>query len=72
MEAVEKAILVIGGGITGMTSALEAAKAGYQVYLVEKEPQLGGWANKFHKVFTAKPPYDSIVGFADPGKDSCS
>ena len=47
MEASEKGILVIGGGMTGMTAAVEAAAAGYQVYLVEKEPQLGGWANKF-------------------------
>lgn len=60
-EGTEKAILVIGGGITGMTAALEAAKAGSQVYLVEKEPQLGGWANKFHKVFTGQAPYDSIT-----------
>lgn len=61
LEGREKAILVIGGGITGLTAALEAAAAGYQVYLVEKEPQLGGWADKFHKVFSGKPPYDEIV-----------
>jgi quinone-modifying oxidoreductase, subunit QmoB len=61
MEAVDKGILVIGGGVTGMTAALEAAAAGYQVYLVEKEPQLGGWANKFHKVFTGTAPYDEIA-----------
>ncbi len=52
--------LVIGGGVTGMTAALEAAAAGYQVYLVEKDPQLGGWANKFHKVFTGTAPYEDI------------
>ena len=61
IEPVEKAILVIGGGMTGMTAALEASAAGYQVYVVEKETQLGGWANRFHKVFTGKPPYDEIV-----------
>ena len=61
MEPVDKSILVIGGGMTGMTAAIEAARAGYQVYLVEKETQLGGWANRFHKVFTGKPPYDEIV-----------
>lgn len=61
IEPVEKSILVIGGGMTGLTAALEAAAAGYQVYLVEKEAQLGGWANRFHKVFTGKPPYDVIV-----------
>ncbi|MBM3302275.1 MAG: CoB--CoM heterodisulfide reductase iron-sulfur subunit A family protein, partial [Deltaproteobacteria bacterium] len=60
IQEIERAILVIGGGITGMTAALEAAAAGYQVYLVEKEGRLGGWANNFHKVFTGKPPYDEI------------
>lgn len=42
-------ILVVGGGISGMTAALESAKAGYKVVLVEKEPQLGGFANKLYK-----------------------
>lgn len=37
-------VLVIGGGTAGMTSALEAAAGGFQVYLVEKADQLGGWA----------------------------
>ncbi len=61
LEAQEKGILVIGGGFTGLTAALEAAKAGYKVYLVEKENQLGGWATKYSKVFTGKPPYDQLV-----------
>ncbi|MDQ7783877.1 MAG: FAD-dependent oxidoreductase [Desulfomonilaceae bacterium] len=61
MEEVEKSILVIGGGMTGLTAALDAAAANYQVYLVEKEARLGGWANNFHKVFTGKPPYGRIV-----------
>jgi quinone-modifying oxidoreductase subunit QmoB len=60
-EEIDKSILVIGGGITGLSAALGAAKAGYQVYLVEKDPQLGGWAAKFSKVFTGKPPYGEIV-----------
>lgn len=59
-EETDKSVLVIGGGISGMTAALEAARADYQVYLVEKEQRLGGWANCFHKVFTGKPPYDEI------------
>ncbi|MFZ5996359.1 MAG: FAD-dependent oxidoreductase [Nitrospirota bacterium] len=45
----DKTILVIGGGITGMTSALKAADAGYKVVLVEKEAQLGGFLNKLYK-----------------------
>ncbi len=42
-------ILVIGGGIAGMTAALSAAGAGQQVVLVEKEAQLGGFVNKLYK-----------------------
>lgn len=49
LENLSKTLLVIGGGITGMTAALESAKAGYQVVLVEKEAQLGGFANKLYK-----------------------
>ncbi len=49
LENLCSTILVVGGGITGMTAALEAAKTGYQVVLVEKEPQLGGFANKLYK-----------------------
>jgi quinone-modifying oxidoreductase subunit QmoB len=60
-EANDKAVLVIGGGVTGLSAALGAAKAGTQVYLVEKEAQLGGWAAKFPKVFTGQPPYDELV-----------
>ncbi|MEN3184790.1 MAG: FAD-dependent oxidoreductase, partial [Atribacterota bacterium] len=41
---VEKAVLVIGGGLAGMTAALEAAKQGLTVYLVEREEDLGGQA----------------------------
>lgn len=67
-EATEKSILVIGGGITGITAALGAANAGYQVFLVEKEASLGGWAAKFPKVFTGKPPYDDIVDSPIPEK----
>ena len=37
-----KSILVVGGGISGITAAVEAAEVGYNVYLVEKNPYLGG------------------------------
>ncbi|MCJ7666791.1 MAG: FAD-dependent oxidoreductase, partial [Anaerolineae bacterium] len=39
---VTSAALVIGGGVAGMQAALDIANAGFQVYLVEKEPHLGG------------------------------
>ena len=35
-------ILVVGGGISGITAAVEAAETGYEVILIEKEPSLGG------------------------------
>jgi heterodisulfide reductase subunit A-like polyferredoxin len=40
--AVTRAALVIGGGLAGMTAALNLANQGYHVALVEKEPELGG------------------------------
>ena len=39
-------ILVVGGGVSGMTAAIEVAEAGYDVVLVEKSGALGGWAAK--------------------------
>jgi len=52
-----KTILVIGGGVTGLTASLEAAKAGYKVYLVEKEPELGGFARRLYKQVSRTYPY---------------
>ncbi len=42
-------ILIVGGGVSGMTAALEAAAAGFHCHIVEKEGQLGGWAARWHK-----------------------
>ena len=42
MVATNQTILVVGGGISGMTAAIEAAECGKQVVLVEKSPTLGG------------------------------
>ena len=46
-----KGILVIGGGMAGMTTALEAAEAGIDVVLVEKEPYLGGRVARMNQYF---------------------
>ncbi|MFV1951322.1 MAG: FAD-dependent oxidoreductase [Nitrospinota bacterium] len=59
-EEMAKSVLVVGGGITGMTSALESAKAGYQVVLVEKTPKLGGFMAKLYKQFPKRPPYHDL------------
>ncbi|UCE88446.1 MAG: FAD-dependent oxidoreductase [Pseudomonadota bacterium] len=53
----ENHILVVGGGISGMTAALEASKAGYPVSIVEKGAQLGGNAANFYKRIAEKSPY---------------
>ncbi len=46
--SVIKKALVVGGGIAGMTSALSIANQGYEVYLVEKEKELGGMARRLY------------------------
>ena len=48
---VEPAALVIGGGIAGIQSALDLADAGQKVYMVEREPSIGGNMAKLNKVF---------------------
>ena len=62
-----RTLLVVGGGLTGMTAALEASKTGYPVVLVEKSGQLGGWAAKLWKRIPAHEPFKAPAdtGIAD-------
>jgi quinone-modifying oxidoreductase subunit QmoB len=64
---VDKTVLVVGGGVSGMTAALEAARAGYPVVLVEKEERLGGWMAKQWKRYPVHAPYRELeeVGLDD-------
>jgi len=48
---VTDAALVIGGGVAGIQAALDLADAGHQVYLVEKEPSIGGIMAQLDKTF---------------------
>ncbi len=48
---VEKAALVIGGGVTGIQAALDLADGGHRVYLVEKEASIGGLMAKLDKTY---------------------
>ncbi len=48
---VNKSILVVGGGISGLTAAVEAAEVGLDVYLVEKNPYLGGRVAQINQYF---------------------
>ena len=49
--ATNQTILVVGGGISGLTAALEAAECGKQVILLEKSPSVGGRVGQLHKYF---------------------
>ncbi|MBC7359297.1 MAG: FAD-dependent oxidoreductase [Desulfacinum sp.] len=62
-ENLSKRILVVGGGLTGLTAAREAAAAGYQVVLVEKSDQLGGYARNVVKLPPMAPPYEQPQEF---------
>lgn len=61
LDQLSRKILVIGGGVTGMSAAIEAAKAGYEVDLVEKEAHLGGYGAKIRKQLPAGEPYDELM-----------
>jgi quinone-modifying oxidoreductase subunit QmoB len=61
LDAFTNKILVIGGGVTGMAAALDAAKAGYPVTIVEKENTLGGFAAKMRKQMPVSEPYDGLI-----------
>jgi quinone-modifying oxidoreductase subunit QmoA len=49
--ATNETILVVGGGISGLTAALEAAECGKQVLLIEKAPTVGGRVGQLYKYF---------------------
>ncbi|HLF26536.1 MAG TPA: CoB--CoM heterodisulfide reductase iron-sulfur subunit A family protein [Anaerolineae bacterium] len=48
---IHPATLVVGGGIAGIQAALEIADAGHPVYVVEREPSIGGHMAQFDKTF---------------------
>jgi quinone-modifying oxidoreductase subunit QmoB len=61
LEDLSKTIMVVGGGMAGLTAASEAAAAGYDVVLVEKEAELGGWGARLHKSTPSDVPFDALV-----------
>jgi len=52
--------LVIGGGLSGMTAALELAKQGFEVHLVEKEKELGGHLRHIHSLLGSEDPQERL------------
>jgi heterodisulfide reductase subunit A2 len=51
VTAMTGSVMVVGGGIAGMQAALDLADSGYYVYLVEKEPSIGGVMAQLDKTF---------------------
>jgi len=45
------AVMVVGGGISGMQASLDLADSGYYVYLLEKSPAIGGVMSQLDKTF---------------------
>ena len=62
-ENLSKKILVVGGGLAGLTAANEACKAGYEVVLVEKSDKLGGYAKEVYRLPPSQPPYEELQDF---------
>jgi quinone-modifying oxidoreductase subunit QmoB len=60
-ENISADILIVGGGISGITSAIGGSRAGYNVVLVEKEPVLGGWMNRLYKQMPVSEPYSELI-----------
>ena len=48
---VSGSVMIIGGGITGMQSALDLANSGYYVYVLEKSSAIGGMMSQLDKTF---------------------
>jgi heterodisulfide reductase subunit A len=59
---VEPAALVVGGGVIGMTTALNLANRDFDVKLVEREPQLGGLMRRLDKLY---PTHDDALGLVE-------
>jgi len=60
LETINKRILVMGGGVAGLTAAKEAAATGYEVTLVEKADMLGGKAANWRQSFPTKAPWTDM------------
>ena len=58
---VEKSALVIGGGLSGMTAALALARQGSDVYLVERENELGGSLRQTYYLLNGEKPQDELA-----------
>ncbi|NVM57121.1 MAG: hydrogenase iron-sulfur subunit [Desulfobacterales bacterium] len=59
-EPIDKRIMVLGGGVTGLSAALEVAKAGYEATVIENGSEIGGFAAKMRKQTPWSSPYEEL------------
>ena len=50
-DTIVGSVMVVGGGIAGMQASLDLADSGYKVYLLEKNPAIGGVMAQLDKTF---------------------
>ncbi|UCE39702.1 MAG: CoB--CoM heterodisulfide reductase iron-sulfur subunit A family protein [Thermoplasmata archaeon] len=60
-----KAALIIGGGIAGMTAALDLADQGFSAYIIEKENELGGNLRNIHHLLNEGDPHRELKSFIE-------
>lgn len=68
--SVIKSALVIGGGLAGMTSANELANEGFEVYLVEREKELGGNLRRIHYLLNGEKPQHELKNLIEKIKEN--
>ena len=54
-------VLIIGGGVAGIETAIQLAERDYQVFLIEKEKHLGGWANALNYLYPSWIPGKELI-----------
>ncbi|HUU03435.1 MAG TPA: hydrogenase iron-sulfur subunit [Myxococcota bacterium] len=59
-EEIDRTVLVVGGGLAGLTAAKAASGMGHPVVLVEKDEQPGGYLRGIKDMYPTHPPYDSL------------
>jgi heterodisulfide reductase subunit A len=62
-------VMVVGGGISGIQAALDAANSGFKVYLIDKSPAIGGKMSQLDKTF---PTNDCSMCILSPKFIECS
>ncbi len=60
LDHVSEEVLIVGGGVAGLQAALDGARSGYRVHLVEKADALGGWASKWSRQIPFDQPFDTL------------